>query len=139
MSNKAADKFSEILDSHELVYEKLGDNEDVIRIGLPSETTDGRYFFFEFGDSEGDFSIKSFNVCKFPADKIDAMYKACSEVNYQYRWVKYYIDESDNTVSVSVDAQFNFDTLESIGLDLLFRANHITDDVYPTFMKALYC
>lgn len=139
MSNKLANTFANALDSHELVYERLGDDDEIIRIGLPSEKTDGRYFFIECGDSESDIAIKAFNICKFPEDRVAAIYKTCSELNSKFRWVKYYVDESDHTVTVSCDAQVNFDTVEDIGLDLLLRVNHISDEAYGDFMKALYC
>lgn len=90
-------------------------------------------------DKEGDNFVVSFktpNLCKFPAEKTELMYEVCSQMNRQYRWVKFYVDE--NTITCQDDAMIQLETAGNECLNLVERMLLICDRVYPELMKAVW-
>ena len=86
----------------------------------------------------GYVTFKSFNLCKFSPDKLPQMYKACSELNRDYKWVKFYVDESDNTVTAQDDAIIQLDSCGEECYELVGRMVTIVDEAYPVLMKAIW-
>ena len=59
-------------------------------------------------------------------------------MNDKFRWVKFYVDESDNTVSLATDAVITSATCGEVIYELVLRMASIGDDAYPEFMRALW-
>jgi hypothetical protein len=66
------------------------------------------------------------------------MYQLCSELNQEYKWAKFYVDESDNTLTVQDDAIIQLDTCGAECYELLARLVLIVDEVYPKMMKTIW-
>lgn len=115
-------------------------HDNILWMGFRTESMDSIKIYMIF-DKEGDdyiVSFKAFDVCRFPAEKTEVMYKLCSQMNRQYRWVKFYVDESDNTITCQDDAIIQLDTAGKECLKLVRRMVSICDDVYPELMKAIW-
>ena len=89
-------------------------------------------------DKEGDGIVRlcSWEIANFK-DKFAAGIMACNEMNAQWRWVKFYIDE-DMDVMCEMDARIDEATCASECFELTLRVYDIIDKAYPTFMKALW-
>ena len=83
-------------------------------------------------------AVRSFYYVKFPANKAEAMYKKCSEINGRFRWIKFYVDDDDNTVTLAVDGVIQLDSCGEEVYELMGRMLNIADDAYPEFMKVIW-
>ena len=94
------------------------------------------YVFF---DSDGDplVCLKCWDIVNFKDEKMASGIIACNELNKQYRWVKFYLDK-DNDVVAQIDAYIDAETCGEECLNLVKRVVNITDEAYPTFMKAIW-
>ena len=59
-----------------------------------------RYYFTEDEDL---VAIRIWNLLEFDASEVDAAKIAANEANYDYKIARFYVDESDNTLSCSYD------------------------------------
>ena len=59
-------------------------------------------------------------------------------MNQEYRWVKFYVDEKENSVTIADDAIIQLDSCGEEIFELMYRLADIADDVYPEFMKAIW-
>ena len=81
-------------------------------------------------------NIKVFTICKCLEEKLMEMYVQLNQLNYEYRWVKFYLDE-DNEVTVSGDAVVTPETAGEELFELMARYLNIIDEVYPRIMKVV--
>ena len=123
-------------DSKEIPYDK-NEERNVIeaRMGIENK---GLFRVLIIFDTDTIVNIRSYEFCQFPDNKKDIMFKVCSRVNANYRWVKFFVDEEDNTITISNDAVIQLDSCAEEICELVFRMAGIAQDVYPTFMKALW-
>ena len=62
---------------------------------------------------------------------------ACNEMNKEYRWVKFSLDD-DSDIVASIDAYISIESCGEECMALVRRVVNITDDAYPTFAKAMW-
>ena len=91
-----------------------------------------------FGEDGSDVAIRSFNFCSIPQAKLGEAHAFCSRLNKLYRWVKFYIDEGDMTVTLADDAVIQLDTCGEEVFELILRMASIADDAYVHFMKMIW-
>ncbi len=89
-------------------------------------------------DSEG-VKVRAYDVAKFPEAKKPEMYELCNQLNKDYRWIKFYVDDSDNTITAEEDAIIQLDTCAQEVLQCCIQLVNIVDDAYPTIMKRIFC
>jgi len=135
--NTAMQMVCTYLDSKGVRYSP-NEEKSTIKTGFKAENKQGIELLLIFDDNNESMAIRSFDYVSFPANKIDTMYKVCSQMNKQFRWVKFYVDENDNTVTLSEDAVIQLDTAGAEAWELIVRMVSIGDDAYPEFMKALW-
>lgn len=125
------------LDSRDLKYRKLDD--DCIRCGIGGLDHIGKMdITIFFDDNDRTVAVRAFNVCKVPAEKKPAIYKLCSDLNGRFRWVKFHVDESDDTITAEDDAVLEANTAGEEIFELMVRMTSIVDDAYPIFMKEIF-
>ena len=90
-----------------------------------------------FSDDCEDVAIRSFSICKVPANKKADMLNLLNALMDEYRWLRFYLDE-DNEVTAAIDAVITVATAAPIAKELMLRTLNIVDDVYPRIMKALW-
>lgn len=93
---------------------------------------------FVFFDKDGDplVQLKCWEIANFKNKEAKAMI-ACNQVNKEWRWIKFYIDD-DADIVAGCDAYIDEATCGSECLSLVRRMVNIVDDAYPTFGKALW-
>lgn len=93
---------------------------------------------FVFFDKDGDpmVQVKCWNIANFKGKEQKGI-NACNQLNAEYRWVKFYLDD-DADIVASIDAYIDEETGGDECIKLVNRVVNITDDAYPTFGKALW-
>ena len=136
----AAINFKNFLEEKNLrcnYMEATEDRNEIITIGAGGDNAKEIELVFFF-DGDGDsVNVKSFSIARVPADRLMDMYVKLNELNYEYRWVKFYLDK-DNEVTVSGDAIINPDSAAEECFEILLRYHNIIDEVYPQLMKVIY-
>ena len=135
-----ADRFAEHLTQKELKFEYEPGTDDCcehIEIRINGENVSSIRLVFFFFDDERTVNVKSFSLAKIPTDKLLNAYIALNGLNYQYRWVKFYLD-SDNEVTIAGDAIVDEETVGEELFEVLVKFVTIIDESYPEIMKALW-
>ena len=115
----------------------VDERENLLILNIKGENLEMRVIL-EFTEDSEYVTVKSYNLCKFPENKLAQMYKLCSELNKSYKWVKFYVDESDNTITAQDDAIIQLDTCGAECYELVGRMVIIADEAYPTMMKTIW-
>lgn len=136
--NLAAQTVAEYLQNDGMKLTLMGENNEVIRVVFNADNRESIEVKLFFDEDNHSVAVRSFDLCKVPENKKPAVYEACSKLNDQFRWVKFYIDESDNTVTAACDAVLTLETAGKICDELIYRTVHIVDDGYPDLMKSLW-
>lgn len=124
-------------DSKDFHYNELRDG--VLRCGIGDLDNMGDIdILINFDDNDRTVGIRSWNLCKFPAAKKPAMYEVCSKLNDNFRWIKFYVDERDNTITAADDAVVQPDSAGEELFELVLRMMAIVDEAYPELMRAIY-
>ena len=63
---------------------------------------------------------------------------AVNAVNYRFRFAKFCIDTSDNTIQAELDTPFRAYDVGEICMELTARTVDICDKAYPDLMKAIW-
>jgi len=114
-------------------------DENVMRVGISGLSNKGRMdVFLIFDPNDRTVGLRSHDYCAFSESKKPAMYEICSKMNEEFRWVKFYVDERDCTVTLGDDAVVQVDSCGEELLELVSRMCNIADDAYPNFMKAIW-
>ena len=99
--------FLEALDELELKYTYGGidqDNDEKVTIETTLEDTDKSIeIFFYFSEDEELCSIRVWNLIDFDEENLAELYKICNDLNAGYKYCKFYVDESDYSISVDLD------------------------------------
>ena len=91
-------------------------------------------------DADGDNKVAfhSWSIGNVKDDeKFSKALVLCNELNKQYRWVKFYIDD-DRDIAVSADAIVDLSSVGSECAEMVSRMVNISDAAYPQFMKLLW-
>ena len=134
------DKTKAYFDSKELHYREVQEGK-ALRVGFSAMAMDNMQrvdITVFFGDDDKDVAVRVFDICKFPEEKRSKMFKVCSTLNAKFRWIKFYVDKSDNTINAANDAVVSPDTAGSEVFELVMRTCSIVDEAYPELMKAMW-
>lgn len=124
--------FKEFLDSKSIKYEVIDEVSMIIK-NRGDKWTDGRFLLTFDSKDRPEVGILGGYITTYNAEKRDAGIKICNSLNAQYRWVKFYVDDSNNVVC-EIDAIFEETNLATI-LTLLIKMINIIDQSYPELMK----
>ncbi|MDD6155823.1 MAG: YbjN domain-containing protein [Lachnospiraceae bacterium] len=138
MSNMSAKMVASYFQNENLKFDIDGEDEEIIRINFNADNVESVRISLFFDKEDKNVAIRSFNICKVEEAKKAKIYQVMSKLNDDFRWVKFSIDENDNTVTASTDAVIRMDVAGEICYELVFRMVNIVDDAYPEIMKALW-
>ena len=131
MSNSAAfetlAKFIKTLDDKGLHY-KTWDDRPAVSLPYDGSNFKDIDFLFVFDDDGGSVTVKAYSITQFEKRQLPNAYKFCNNVNFKYRWVKFYVD-NDMELTADMDAVLDEDTVGEECFELLARCVSIVDDV----------
>ena len=113
-----------------------GSEEDEFFISFEAENMDSIDIevFFDSDNEGAVFYV--WDYVKFNAKQYDEMQEICNQMNNDYRFAKFYV-EDDNTVTVQGDAIFFGNDIGEICECFICTIASIADNVYPAFEEAL--
>ena len=112
--------------------------DSVLRVGFNADNKDQIEVIVIFDENDRTVALRSFHYVKYPDAKLDAMYRVCSQLNNSFRWVKFYVNEEDNSITMADDAVVQIESCGEEISELVLRMVSIGDDAYPKFMQAIY-
>ena len=133
----AAAAFTQYLDQKDVIYTyqgKTDSGKDRVKISYDCENTSLTAQFVFDTDDEA-VAVYIFNLYEARYSQIDDCKKLCNDMNAKYRFVKFYLDEKDNTITVQADAIFRSHDIGDICYELLLRSLDIADEAYPSFAE----
>lgn len=140
--NSAAKIFCDHLDQRNIKYlPPLIDNKTVT-IPWEGEKCPSTLIFFQFSDDGTNVHIRTGDIQEIEKEhtsQIVAAYITCNDLNKQYRWFTFYVNNDDESVAkveARGDAIMTPYTIGSDCWELLGRMTSILDDAYPTIMEA---
>jgi len=86
-------------------------------------------------DGKNYVSLNSWSIGSFTDETFAKGIITCNEMNAQYRWCKFFLN-GDKKVTVQIDTVVQPDTCGEVLAELVRRVVHISDEAYPSFMKA---
>lgn len=97
-------------------------------------------------DDDSDVSVRVFNLIQFPEEKLPQMLIKTNEMNNKYRFVKFVLDKSDNTIGIEFDFPLSQGNVGEMAKEILFRLMRMIDGnpekgeqgVYSEFMSAVW-
>ena len=90
-----------------------------------------------FSGDQGEYLSIYLVYERVPEEKIADLLVVCNDLNCQYKWVTYYMDE-DHDIVIHNDALLTPETADEVAFELLVRLVKIAEDAKPQVMKALY-
>ncbi len=101
------EEFLSYLDRKSSKYEYelrgIDDDDEVVVITTDTDNMGEIMLKMFFAESEDRVTICFWNVIDFNSYNHDAVLEVVNDLNYNYKWIKMFIDPSDNSVSVYAD------------------------------------
>ena len=114
----------------------MDDGKSLVLCGVNGKNN-ARYDVAFIFDADGhSVSVRVFNFVTFPEDRWTRMLDVVNELNGTYRWLKFFT--KGEGINVQCDAIISEETSGRICVELLVRTMKLIDDVYPSFMRALW-
>ncbi len=123
-------------DSQGVLYDVR--NDGTLSICMGDVDNIGTVRVFIIFDEDDDVSLRACDICKVPDNKKTSILKAISDMNSKYRWVRFYLDQDDMTITAATDALLEPETCGEEVFELLMRLVGICGETYPVFMRAIY-
>lgn len=109
-----------------------------MHVGCSFNTKSTTVYISLFFDKEGHtVSMRVPRLFPVPVDKRLQLLEDINTCNKDYRWIKYFIDSS-NDMNLQVDAVINAENSGEIVVELLARTMKIIDETYPVFMRTIW-
>ena len=108
-----------------------------VRVVFESKEFDSITFDIFFDEDEDGVGIRVWNLVKVKSSKNYAL-NAVNSLNYQYKYARFYLDETDDTVTCSMDAYLDEDCAGAVTYRMLMvLMDIITDDDCVEALKSL--
>lgn len=138
MARQIAKAVSLYFTSQDLNHDLTGDDGEVILTGFGGLKNVGSLgFVFIFDENERTCALFTRDYISVPQDKIQSLYGVLNDLNVNYRWAKFTINE-EGTVRVETDGVLDLDTCGAECEELMGRLTGIADEAYPVIMKAIW-
>ena len=128
--------FLTVLDNESIRYSYDGinnDNDERVKVSYSLDDTKITVICF-FKEDTKSCSMRVWNFIDYEASDANQVIQTLDQLNSKYRWVKFYSDASDNSVTVSLDAVFRNNDVGEICRECLRHIVNICDDCY-TILK----
>lgn len=138
MANMAAMVVANYFDSIGFKYRVLGQNGEAISIVMSGDNISSLEIGAIFSENNDTVKLVVFELAKFPANKVNDMYKVCNDLNKQYNWAKFYVNEEDGQISVEDDAVIQLDSAGEETFRCIQQLFGVCNIAYPNIMRGIY-
>lgn len=132
--------FCKTLDDADIVYTCEGlddDGDDVIEIEMTSEEAPNYTITYCFTSDCADTYLRIFYVCDVPEDKLADALITCNTLNDDYRFARFILDTSDNTITLAMDVLHTEETAAELMLQATIYACQIYELGYQALIEAI--
>jgi len=125
--------FIQILEDKGIVYDYRGVNDDGYeRVSVDNDGEDFSYTLeYFFDDGLENASIRVWYILTYDQSDFRSLVEVCNELNASYKYVTFYCDTSDNTITASMDLIFRAYDVGEIVFEATLRMANILDEGYP--------
>ena len=127
-------QFLRLLDDMDVKYTWQGidsDENEVISIGNNTDVVGSYSIKVYFDDNDENCSIRVWNVIDYNYAMSSSVYAAVNSINKTYKYVKFYADDSDNSVTASMDLIYRDSDVGEICAEALLDIVRVIDSAYP--------
>ena len=136
MALAASKVLTAFLDAKGVKYEV--DEDGIVKLRQSVENSNSTLIMLIVFDDDNHVRIEGGGFASIPQDKINGMYKVVNQLNDDYRWVKFVVNEAGEDIRVRVDTVVSLDTCADEIFELCLRMTAIVDKAYPVIMKGLW-
>lgn len=137
MGNAAAKVVAAYIESKDFRWSYSNEEETTIRLGVKMDNINVE-MFAHFDDDCESVSIMGRGMGNVPSNKFDRAYSLCNDMNNDYRWIKFYIDNRDGEIMTQIDAVIQLDSCGDEVWELFVRMAKIMDEAYNKIMEGLW-
>ena len=132
--NLAAQKVAQYLDKKGIRYKLDGEQKEILRLGFPGKVVGALKYRCIFGEGNETVSILIYDLA-FSEENTGKMYRLCSQLNGQYRFARFYVDESSHSITIQADAFLNMETCGEEVYKLIVILEEIGNEAAAEIMK----
>lgn len=137
MAYEMAKTVSDFFEAQGVKHQVEGNNKEIILTGFAGRKNVGSIKFVVIFDNEGTVHFRTLDFVHVPDEGVDKMKGVCNDLNKEYRWAKFTVDE-DGDISAEADSELDPNTGGETCLKVIAKLAKISDEAYPTLMRALY-
>lgn len=122
------------MDANDISYILEGiNNSDCEVVNVPNSSDGFTYEIHYFFDaSEENASLRVWNLISYSDSDYAKVLRVCNDLNVSYKYITFYCDTSDNTVTARMDTIFRSSDVGEIVGEATLRMVNILGDVYET-------
>ena len=128
---------TEKFDSEGLFYTVLGIDSDNNKeyVAFKNESDAGEYtILISFKENNEEVNLRIFNIISYSDADFSKLLRTVNSMNYKYKWVRFYLDETDNTLTASMDLVVRpGDQVGDIVIDAMIHMTNVLDAAYESF------
>ena len=137
MVSMAANVTAEYFDSKGLRYD-MSDDGQMISTGFELKNCPGIKVLIVFDPGDESVSLRSKDIARIPEEKKDSMFAVVNSLNAEFRWIKFVINEEDNTLFAEDDAVIQLDSCGEEILECCLHFAAIIDKAFPQIMSSIF-
>lgn len=112
-------------------------NNSIVRAGVSGQDTEYTVLFIS-RDDDSDVAVRVYDLVKFNGSKLKSMERVANALNRQYRFVRFVVDKSDNTLGLEFDFPERTPDVGKSAVEIFIRIMKMVDDTYKEMMKAIW-
>lgn len=134
---KSTQAFVATLDEKDISYTVVGvdpDEDEHVRV---SNTDDNDFSYtinLYFDPNEENCSVRVWNIISYSDADYAKVLRTCNALNYKYKYIRFYADESDNTVTASIDLIYRDHDVGEIVLEAVVHMASILEKGRPDLL-----
>ncbi len=127
--------FMSHMDHENVIY--TDENEYIVRVAYKGDNLKTIPMFVRFDKDDAPYArIRCTEIANFKG-KEEIGIRLCNELNNEYRWLKFYLNEDAELVA-ALDTYMDEYTCGFFCLDLVKRSVTIIDEAYPKIARAMW-
>lgn len=134
-SYSSTQAFCNLLDAKGVKYELGGldsNNNEKLSIHNNDSTNDFSYTIrYFFDDGQENCSLRVWDVISYSDADFAKVLRAVNKLNFDYKYVRFYLDESDNTVTAAIDTIYRTHDIDQILWEATMYVVNILEVAYP--------